>query len=398
MKLFRLTNFNFNGKKVLVRVGFDMPIDGKGNITDDSRIREALPTLRYLISKKAKVIVMTHHHRPDGKVVQKLKVDKIAKRLSRLLRKNVLKLDHVIGKDVEEAVEAMKSGEIVMLENLRFYKQEEKNDSSFGKKIARLGDYYVNEAFSNCHREHASMVRVPKYIPGCLGLHAYDELIHLSLHGAKKPVYAIIGGVKLKTRVPMLERFSKISKKVLLGGAMIFTFYKAMGFEIGKSLVDNEELGIAKKVLRKYSHKIVLPQDVLLSTDLKGKGKTKNVICGKIDKKSYGVDIGKESLLEFKEHLKNAKTIVWNGPMGIFEIPKFAKGTKGIATMLSKLKAKTIIGGGDTSTAIHQYKLTSKMSHVSTAGGASLTLLEGKKLVGVQSLEKNYKIFKKQLK
>ncbi|MDP7324250.1 MAG: phosphoglycerate kinase, partial [Candidatus Woesearchaeota archaeon] len=279
-----------------------------------------------------------------------------------------------------------------------FHAEEEKGGKGFAKALASYADYYVNEAFSNCHRDHASMTGVPTYIPSCLGFHAYDELTHLSLHNAKKPIYAIIGGVKLETRVPMLENFARFAKKILLGGAMVFTFYKALGYEVGKSLVDRDEISVAKKLMKKYSNKLILPEDILVADKIGAKAKTKNVDYSQMPKSWIGVDNGKRSLKTFAQQLKDAKTIVWNGPIGIFEEAKFANGTRTIAKILAGSRAKTIIGGGDTSTAVHHFKLARKMNHVSTAGGASLTLLEGKALPAIVALEKNYGRFYKRFK
>ena len=395
--LFRLQDFTFRDKKVIVRTGFDMPVDGSGKITDDARIKEALPTLNYLLKKGASLIIIFHHHRPDGKVVKKYRVDKIAKRLSQLLKRKVTKVDDTVGKNVSDAVSRLKKGDVLVLENLRFHAEERNNDTKFAKELASYGDYYVNEAFSNCHRQHASMVGIPKYIPGCVGMHVYDEITHLNLHNCKKPIYAIVGGVKLETRVPLLERLAKITKKILIGGAMVFTFYRAMGFSVGKSLVNVAEISVAARLLKKYGKKLVLPSDILVADSLKGNAKTKVVGCGEIDGKWMGVDNGPESIKEYRGLLKDAKTILWNGPIGVFEVEKFSCGTKEIGKCLARSKAKTIIGGGDTSTAMHQYGLTSRMNHVSTAGGASMTLLEGKDLAAINALEKSFIKFKKKL-
>ena len=393
-KIFTIKDFNYKDKRVLVRVDFNVPIDKKGNITDDKRIRAALPTINYLLKSNAMVILMSHLGRPEGETVENLKMDKIAKRLEKLLKKKVYKLDDCIGQDAEDFVDKMVDREIVLLENLRFYSEEEANDPDFANSLADLADIYINDAFGTCHRAHASVEGITKYIPSAAGflLQKEIEIMGNALKSPKKPFIAVMGGAKVSDKINVITNLLKKVDKLLIGGAMMFTFLKAKGIETGKSLVENNKLSLAKKLLK--NKKIILPVDTVIADKIDKKAKSKTVKINNIPKDMIGVDIGPETIKNYKDLIKKAKTIIWNGSLGVNEISKFAKGTNETAKALAKSKAVTIIGGGDTAAAVDKLKLEKKMTHVSTGGGASLEFLEGNKLPAIAALEKNYKRFK----
>ena len=391
---FSLSDFSYSGKTVIVRVGWDMPINDKGRVTNDDRIRETLPTLRYLIRKKAKIILLFHHHRPKGKIVAKFRAIHVTKRASLILGKSIKQLYDITGRDVEVAIEKLRPGGIIALENVRFSPLEEKGSAQLGKVLASYADYYVLEAFTNSHRDHASMTKICQYIPGCMGINTEENVKHLSLVGAKKPIYAILGGVKLETRIPLIEALAKKAKKILLGGAMVFTFLKAQGYGIGNSINDENYVKKAGELLKKYGNKLVLPEDIVVA-DRRDKNARSMVVSAKEMPAGWiGMDNGPASVETFGKIMSDAKTIVWNGAIGVFEIKKFAEGTKGIVKIMAKSSASTIVGGGDTSTSVKLFHASRRMTHVSSAGGASLTLLEGKKLPAVEALKKSYRKFK----
>ena len=394
--LFTLKDFNVKDKRVLVRVDFNVPLDKKGNITDDKRIKAALPTINYLIRNKAMVILMSHLGRPKGEIIKALKMDKVAKRLQKLLKKKVYKLDDCIGQDIEDFIDKMVDKEVVLLENLRFYKEEKENEKEFANSLADLADMYVNDAFGTCHRAHASVEGITKYIPGAAGflLQKEIEILGNALKAPKKPFIAIMAGVKVSDKINIISNLLKKVDALLIGGAMTFTFLKSMGIETGKSIVEKDRLKLAK-ALFKSSKKLILPTDIVITDKVDKKSKTKTVNITKIPKNMIGVDIGKETINNYKKIISKAKTIIWNGPMGVFEINKFAKGTDEIAKALAKnRKAITIIGGGDSAAAVEKLKLEKKLTHISTGGGASLEFLEGKTLPAILALERNYKRFK----
>jgi phosphoglycerate kinase len=379
-----IKDFDFSGKKVLVRTDFNVPLDDRGGITDDSRIKASLPTINEILKQNPKqVILMSHLDRPKGDVIENLRMDKVAQRLEELLEKKVSKLDDCV--DIE-----IPDGQIILLENLRFHKEEKENNEEFAKKLASSAELYVNDAFGTCHRKHASVHAITKFLPSAAGLLVEKEVSIMGkvLEKPERPFIAIIGGVKLETKIPVIENFLKKVDKILIGGAMAFTFYKAMGLGIGKSVLDKEQVGTAKKLLEKAKEKIVLPVDIIAANELSEKASSSVVAHNKIPNDWMGVDIGPETLEKFSEILKKAKTIVWNGPMGAFEIKEFAHGTNKTAKLLSKLKATTIVGGGDSAAAVKQLGLIEKMTHVSTGGGASLEFLSGKKLPAIEVLEK----------
>jgi phosphoglycerate kinase len=396
-KFFTLKDMNFKNQRVLLRAGFDVPLDEKGNITDDTRIKSILPTIKYLIKKKAMIIIISHNGRPKGEIVEKLKMNKIAARLQKLLGRKVYKLDDCLGEDVEKFIDDMVPGEVVVLENLRFYTEEKDKDKSvregFARELADLADIYVNEAFSNSHREHASMTGIPKFIPSCAGFELQKEVetIEKAMLKPKKPFTAIIGGLKAD-KLNTIKALTKKVDNILVGGSLAFLLLNAKGIDVGKTKIDKEGLSMSKGFLK--NKKIILPVDAVAADKFDKNAKSKIVKASEIPKKMMALDIGPETVKHYKEILKKAKTIIWAGPVGVFEFKKFENGTKSIASFISKLKAVTIIGGGDSSAAIEKFKLSKKMSHVSTGGGASLMLFEGEKLPSVNALEANYIKFK----
>lgn len=384
-----IRDINLDGKKVLVRVDFNVPIkDGK--IADDLRIRESLPTIKYLLERNCKIILMSHMGRPDGRQVDKYKMDPVVKKLSELLGMPVKKLDECIGQEVEKAANEMKPKEVILLENLRFHPEEEKNDSEFAKKLASLGEVYVNDAFGTAHRAHASTEGVTHYLPAVAGFLIEKELEYLgkALENPERPFVALLGGAKVSDKIGVIENLLKKVNAILIGGGMAFTFLKAKGYEIGKSILD-EKIDLAKKLMSKAEEngiKFLLPVDAIITKSLEKIETYDLVMVDKIPKDEMGVDIGPDTIEEFLRVLKDAKTVVWNGPMGVFEKLEFAVGTEEIAKALSELNATVIIGGGDSAACIKELGLSDKVTHVSTGGGASLEFLEGKELPGVKAL------------
>lgn len=367
-------------KTVLLRAGFDMPLDEQGNITDDTRIVDTLPTIKYILDGGCKqLIIISHMGRPKGQVVDLLKNDVAAKKLSELLGQPVVKLDGC--EDV-----SIPSDKIVMLENLRFYFGEKDNNEGFAKKLSSYADIFVQDAFSNLHRDHASMTGIPKYMPSYAGLLVEKELHALDITNVNKPLIAILGGSKVSTKFGVIQELLKKVDKLLIGGAMIFTFFKAQGLEIGKSIYEEDQIEAAKLMLN--NEKILLPTDVLVASNLHATSgelfHVKNIPADKI-----GLDLGTETIDDFELALADAKTVVWNGPLGYFENPVFAKSTRHIATYLANSGKKVILGGGDTEAAIDQLGIKEKFFHVSTGGGASLELLANRVLPGVKALEDN---------
>jgi len=377
----KLSDANLEGKKVIVRVDYNVPLGDDGKVLNDSRIRATLPTIQFMRDKSAKIILVTHIGRPDGKVVERYRTKNVAFALQYVLRKEV-KYSPLPIEQVKKEVDKLKPGEILMLENIRFYPEEEKNDRTFAKKLASLGDVFVNDAFAVCHRANASVSAITEFLPSYPGLLLEKEISALStaLDSPKHPFVVVIGGSKLETKIPVIENLAKKADKVLLGGAMIFPFYKSMGLEIGKSLVDDNELPLAKKLHESYHEKIVLPKDIVLDDN--------NVVSFEaIPKDRAGLDIGKRTISSFSGFLRSAKTVVWNGPMGKFEDKLFAKGTYEIAKAIADSTGFTVVGGGETVTAIEDLNLQDNFSHISTGGGATLEFLEGKKLPGIVALE-----------
>jgi phosphoglycerate kinase len=389
-----LTAADLSGKKVLVRVDFNVPQDDTGKITDDTRIRAALPTINYLIDAGARVILTSHFGRPKG-VTESLRLNPVAIRLSELLGKPVLKTDDCIGDEVAAQVNALNNGDVALLENVRFYPEEEKNDPEFAEKLASLADIYVNDAFGTAHRAHASTEGVTKYLSTSVAGFLLDkELQYLSgaIDNPQRPLAAIVGGSKVSSKIGVIETLLDKVDYLLLGGGMIFTFYKSRGLSVGKSLVEEDKLDLARALEAKAAAKgvkFLLPTDVVVADNFNPEANAQTVSINEIPDGWMGLDIGPDSVKVFQEALSHCKSAIWNGPMGVFEFDKFAVGTEAIAKTLADLTGTgtiTIIGGGDSVAAVEKVGLADKMSHISTGGGASLELLEGKILPGIAAL------------
>ncbi|WAL59150.1 phosphoglycerate kinase [Thermocoleostomius sinensis] len=391
-----LSAADLTGKRALVRVDFNVPLDDQGNITDDTRIRAALPTIQYLSSNGAKVILTSHFGRPKGKVVDSMRLTPVAKRLSELLGQDVIKCDDCIGDSVANAVSNMQNGQVALLENVRFYAEEEKNDPDFAKKLASVADLYVNDAFGTAHRAHASTEGVTHYLKPAVGGYLIEkELQYLqsAIENPQRPLAAIIGGSKVSSKITVIETLLEKVDKLLIGGGMIFTFYKARGLSVGKSLVEDDFVELAKTLEAKANEKgvtLLLPTDVVVADNFAADANAQTVSVESIPDGWMGLDIGPASVKLFQEALADCKTVIWNGPMGVFEFDQFAKGTEAIARSLADLTktgATTIIGGGDSVAAVEKVGVADQMSHISTGGGASLELLEGKVLPGIAALD-----------
>jgi phosphoglycerate kinase len=387
---------DLRGKRVLVRVDFNVPQDDSGAITDDTRIRAALPTIGFLRDLGAKVILAAHFGRPKGQVNEGMRLTQVAARLSDLLGVPVEKTDSCIGPDAEAKVAALAEGGVVLLENVRFFAEEEKNDPGFAEKLAALAEVYVNDAFGAAHRAHASTEGVTKFLSPSVAGHLMEkELAYLqgAIDAPKRPLAAIVGGSKVSSKIGVLEALIDKCDKILIGGGMIFTFYKARGLSVGKSLVEEDKLELAKELEAKAAAKgveFLLPTDVVLADDFKPDANSQIAKVETIPDGWMGLDIGPDSLKVFQEALADCQTVIWNGPMGVFEFDAFAAGTNGIAHTLAELSANgtiTIIGGGDSVAAVEKVGVADRMSHISTGGGASLELLEGKVLPGVAALD-----------
>ncbi len=395
-----LSAADLSGKKALVRADFNVPLDDQSNITDDTRIRAALPTIQYLTSNGAKVILCSHFGRPKGdnfaaRATNKFRLTPVAARLSELLGKPVVKPGDCIGDDVAAKVAAMQNGDVMLLENVRFHPEEEKNSPEFAQKLASIADLYVNDAFGTAHRAHASTEGVTHYLtPSVAGYLIEKELQYLqgAIESPQRPLAAIIGGSKVSSKITVIETLLDKVDKLLIGGGMIFTFYKARGLNVGKSLVEDEFLDLAKKLEAKAKEKgvaLLLPTDVVIADSFSPDANAQTVSVENIPDGWMGLDIGPDSVKVFQDALADCKTVIWNGPMGVFEFEKFAKGTKAIAHSLAgitKTGAITIIGGGDSVAAVEKVGVAEQMSHISTGGGASLELLEGKVLPGIAAL------------
>lgn len=399
LTLQNLTDQNkIKDKRILVRVDFNVPLDENGIITDDKRILESLKTIKAIASNGGKCVLMSHLGRPKGEKNPKYSLSVVAQYLSNVLDKPVLFSDDCISPDNVEIIDNMKGGDVLLLENLRFYKEEEKNDKDFSAKLASYGDIFVNDAFGTAHRAHASTEGVTHFIKECAAGYLMEkELKYLSgaISNPKKPLCAILGGSKISGKIDVLENLLGKADTILIGGGMMFTFYKALGYNIGKSILETDKVELAKEILEKAASsetKLRLPEDVIMADKMDKDAQIKEMFSDKITSDFndwIGVDIGPKTIHIYKEEISRAKTIVWNGPMGVFEIDQFAVGTFEIAKSLAEATAKgavTIIGGGDSASAIAKAKLEDKVSHVSTGGGASLEFLEGKKLPGVEAL------------
>ncbi len=377
------------GKRVLVRVDFNVPLDKQGTITDDTRIVAALPTVRYLVEHGAKVILISHLGRPDGKVVERLRLNPVAARLGELLGKPVAKTDDVVGPAVEEAVARLRPGDVLLLENVRFHPEEEANDKEFARRLAELGELFVNDAFGTAHRAHASTAGVAAYLPAVAGLLMDKEISTMgkALADPERPFVALIGGAKVSTKIAVLENLLTKVDRLLIGGAMANTFLRAQGYDTGRSLVEEDKIDVAQTLLQQGGEKLLLPVDVVVAEKAEATAATKVVPVAEIPETMMVVDVGPETVATYADVIKGAKTVIWNGPLGIFEIPPFAAGTKAMAEALAASDAVSIVGGGDSVAALEQLGLADKITHVSTGGGASLEFLEGKPLPGVEVLQ-----------
>lgn len=390
-------NGGLRSKRVLVRVDFNVPMskETEGKITDDKRIIESLPTIAKVVSEGGKLILMSHMGRPKGEKNLKYSLRPIAMHLSELLDKPVLFADDCIGESTEAIVNDLQDGDILLLENLRFYNEEEKNNPEFAKKLASYGDIYINDAFGTAHRAHASTEGVTKFIKTCAaGYLMQKELEYLSkaIANPEHPYVAILGGSKISGKIDVIKNLLTKADKILVGGGMIFTFYKAMGYEIGKSLLEEDRVSLAKELITEAGGKLMLPVDVVAADKFENDAAYTTVDADKIPADKIGMDIGAKTISLFKDEIHKAKTVVWNGPMGVFEMDNFAKGTFEVARALAeatKMGAVTVIGGGDSAAAIAKAGLDKDVSHVSTGGGASLEFLEGKILPGVEALTNN---------
>lgn len=387
-----IEDLNIKGKRVFIRADFNVPLDDAQNITDDRRIRSTLPTINYAIDEGASVILASHLGRPKGKVDPKYSLRPVAKRLSRLLNKEVLFLEDCVGAEVEKTVKNMGKGDVILLENLRFHPEEEKNDDNFSKALASLADYYVNDAFGAAHRAHASIVGIPKYIPGAAGFLMRKEIQYLkgAVESPVRPFVAILGGAKVSGKIGVLENLAQKVDKVIVGGGMAFTFIKAMGYEVGDSLVEEEMIDLAVKIMHRLKEskvKFYLPVDCVIAQSVEKGAETKIVPIQEIPKGWKALDIGPASTRLFTEVIQDAKTIIWNGPMGVFEIDAFSRGTFAVARAIADAYALTIVGGGDTDLAVHRAGVSDSISFISTGGGAALQLLEGKELPGIAALK-----------
>lgn len=387
-------DLNVAGKKVLVRCDFNVPMNDKNEITDDIRIKSALPTIKYILDNGGKAIIMSHLGRPKGEAKPEFSLKPIAVRLSELLGKEVIFADddNVVSDKTKEIVSNMKDGDVVLLQNTRYRAEETKNGEDFAKELASLGDLYVNDAFGTAHRAHASNVGVSKLIPSAVGYLVKKEIdiMGKTMSDPEKPFIAILGGAKVSDKIGVIENLLDKVDSIIIGGGMVFTFLKAKGFEIGTSLLEEEKIDLAMDILKKAEEKNVdflLPIDIVVAREFKNDTEFKTVNAEDMPSDMMGLDIGEKSVELFSNAIKLAKTVVWNGPMGVFEMPNFANGTKSIAKAMAESDAVTIIGGGDSAAAVEQTGLDEKMTHISTGGGASLEFFEGKVLPGIDAIE-----------
>lgn len=386
-----VTDVELHGKRVFCRVDFNVPLKD-GVITDDTRIRAALPTIRYLIEHGAKVILASHLGRPKGKVVEEMRLTPVAKRLSELLGHPVAKLDEAIGQEVTDHVQAMKEGDVVLLENVRFCPGEEKNDLALARAFADLADLYVNDAFGTAHRAHASTAGIAEHLPAVAGYLMQKEIETLgnALANPKRPFTAIIGGAKVKDKIGVIENLLQKVDNLIIGGGLAYTFIYAKGLEIGKSLLEEDKVELAKSFIKKAEEKgvrLLLPVDaVVADTFAENPARVEVVDINQIPANDMALDIGPKTCEQFAQVIKESKLVIWNGPMGVFEFDRFAKGTEAVARALAQSNAFTIVGGGDSAAAIEKVGYTDQVDHISTGGGASLEFLEGKELPGVAVL------------
>ncbi len=386
-----IKDLDIRGKRVFVRVDFNLPLDENLNITDDRRIRSALPTINYAIDEGSKVILSSHLGRPKGKPDKRYSLASVARRLQRLIKKEVLFLPDCVGPKVDEAVSKMAPGDIILLENLRFHNEEEKNDEAFSKSLAGLADVYVNDAFGAAHRSHASIVGITKFLPSAAGFLLQKEIEYLQgvVNNPVRPFVAILGGAKVSGKIDVIKNLEDKVDKVIVGGGMAYTFLKAEGYNVGDSLVEEDMLGLANEIREGVvakGIKFYLPVDCVIAQSIEPAAETKLVTSQEMPNGWKAVDIGPASVKLFSEALESAKTILWNGPMGVFEVDAFSRGTFAIAHSVADAYALTIVGGGDTDLAVSRAGVSESISFISTGGGAALELLEGKDLPGLVAL------------
>ncbi|NPV27238.1 MAG: phosphoglycerate kinase [Firmicutes bacterium] len=391
MQTTSIRDLDVAGKRVFVRVDFNVPVDDQNVITDDTRIRAALPTIIYLMEKGAKVILASHFGRPKGEVKEKYRLDPVARRLSELLGKPVRKANDCIGEEPKRMIAEMKPGDVLLLENVRFHPGEEKNDPEFARQLAELADVYVNDAFGAAHRAHASTAGVAELLPAAAGFLMEKEVEALSrvMSHPERPLLAIIGGAKVSDKIKLLENFLTKVDGLIIGGGMANTFLKAQGREVGKSLVEDEQLDFAQRLMEQARQRgvdLVLPVDVVIADRMAEDALTRTVSVDEVPADWLILDIGPQSVREFTQQINRARTIIWNGPMGVFELEPFAKGTEGVAKALAAAKATTVVGGGDSVAAVEKVGVADQITHISTGGGASLEFLEGRELPGVAAL------------
>lgn len=386
-----IKDIDLNGKRVFCRVDFNVPLQN-GNVTDDTRIRAALPTIQYLMEKGAKIILASHLGRPKGKVVEELRLTPVAKRLSELLKKDIRKSNEAYGEIAKAEVDKLNNGDIVLLENVRFYPGEEKNDPELARSFADLADVFVNDAFGAAHRAHASTEGIAQFLPAVAGFLMEKELEVLgkALSNPERPFTAIIGGAKVKDKIGVIDNLLDKVDNLIIGGGLAYTFVKANGYEVGKSLLEEDKIELAKSFMEKAKQKNVkfyIPVDVVVADDFSDSANKKVVSIDEIPSDWEALDIGPKTIETYREVIKQSKLVIWNGPMGVFELESFANGTKGVANALAESTSTySVIGGGDSAAAVEKFELADKMSHISTGGGASLEFMEGKILPGVAAL------------
>ena len=384
-------DIDLKGKKVFVRCDFNVPMDENQNITDNTRIKAALPTIKYLLEQNCKIILASHLGRPKGEVKPEFSLKPVAKELSKLLGKEVIMANDVIGEDAMSKASNLKEGEIMLLENVRFHREETDNAPEFAKKLASMAEIFVNDAFGTAHRAHASTTGIADYIPGVAGFLIEKELKFLgnAINNPERPFVAILGGAKVSDKIGVIDSLLDKVDTLMIGGGMAYTFFKAQGYNVGNSLCEVEKTGLALQAMEKAKAKgvkLLLPIDTKVGKEFKPDTESKTVAWTEIPEEWEGFDIGEKTIEMFKKELQNAKTVIWNGPLGLFEFEQFAIGTNEIAKTLAELDATTIIGGGDSAAAVTKAGLADKMTHISTGGGASLEFLEGKTLPGIAAL------------
>lgn len=387
-----IEDIDLKNKKVLVRCDFNVPMDEEKNITDNTRIVAALPTIKYLLENNCAIILCSHLGRPKGEFKPEFSLKPVAKELSKLLNKEIIMANDVIGEDAKSKAKNLQNGQIMLLENVRFHREETDNDPEFSKQLASMAEVYVNDAFGAAHRAHSSTAGVAQYLPAVSGFLIEKELKFLgnALNNPERPFVAIMGGAKVSDKIGVIDSLLEKVDTLIIGGGMAYTFFKAQGYEVGNSICEMDKLDLAKELMEKAKNKgvkLMLPVDTKIGKEFKPDTESKTVSWTEIPEGWEGFDIGEESIKMFAEEIKKAKTVVWNGPLGLFEFDQFAIGTNSIAEVLSQIDATTIIGGGDSAAAVRKAGLEDKMTHISTGGGASLEFLEGKKLPGIECLQ-----------